>query len=74
MFIKKYVMLCQPYLIIYDSNTDSTERDIIALNRAEIAYDEALTPGVPVRDGRDGRARRASIRLPSPCVGPLNAP
>ena len=50
-------MLCQPYLIIYDSNTDSTERDIIALNRAEIAYDEALTPGVPVRDGRDGRAQ-----------------
>ena len=48
-WVKKFVILCQPYLIIYDSNTDNTERDIIALARAEIAYDEALDPTLTVR-------------------------
>jgi hypothetical protein len=49
-WVRKYVALCYPYLLIYDTAADPTERDLIALTDIDISYDDELGPGIgPVR-------------------------
>ena len=61
-WIRKFVVLVPPYLIVYDSSSDGVERDIISLTGAELAYTEALDPVPMVRAARSGS--RAAIGLP----------
>jgi len=48
-WVRKFVVLSTPYMLVYDSHSDDTVRDVICLTGASVNYPEALNKTAVVR-------------------------